>query len=1475
MPPHVSHVVTAALQAPHSPSLVSVLRRLVWRDVALASVLFLIESAATLVTPVAVYELLTWVENPVDGAARGAVIVIILAAAAATSYAADYVSDRVSKRAGVTCRAAVSGALFDKMVRARVVEEARANSGAVTSLFQVDALALAEYWHGLLGLTLQPVEIVGNVALLYNYVGAAALGGVAVVVAAMVITAVCGHALEAIAARRAGVGDLRTRDTNEMLLGMKVVKMNGWEDKFAGVIAGRRGEEDAAASAVGRYLSVVNPTSSNSVDVISLAVILLYTLALGRTLSPAIVFTYWVLLGLLHARIFHYPAFLKYTKEGATALKRLEAYLRLPEAPEWRVLQPAVDDPHTQPALIIEGGRFGWRAPPPRDDSAAPDAPPNTDTTAPAPAPGAVLTGVNLSVEAGEMVAVVGPVGCGKTTLLLSALGETRHAGGSVTLRGVTPDQVAYVPQVPWIFPGTARDNVLFGKPYDAARYAAVVAACALERDFSLWPRGDATNIGAMTISGGQRQRIALARAAYHDARIVLLDDCLSALDQRVGRAVLADCLQGIMGSAARLVVTNSSAVASAATRICLMVPTLPCSGSGSADEAATSSGGGGAAGVASTPLTATGGADGSSSCSSGEAHGAYTCIVGTLAALRADPRAAPALAAYLATAASVDEAGAGADAGTNGGEDVIMRTPSLAERVASELTAEADGAGAPALVTSRTAIGGGDGCAAVVEAARRASALMLSLTDAADTAPGAASDAVSAPAAAADTTAPTPSGDGKPVLGGSNEREEGASHAGASKEALRFFDSWLLGVGGWGYAAGVMFFLAAEAVCVEVGVYWLAWWSEDPNGANRSFNTYMWGYIGFVLGELAAAYFRQLFYVRGTIVAGTALHDTLLGALTRAPMRVFDTTPASHLLTWFSRDLHHLDPGTFYASEYFWLGIVSSTLILFVQAIISVWVLVPCAVVGGLLWFTMKEGADAVAADSAGAGSAATTAATPQPNDGGGRTCARGPSLASLLVGETQAKLPLADHVGTCLEGGASVRAFDAGTALSATYHALLDAHNARWLRALAAQSRQVFRGNMLGTLFYVGTVALIVPLRLRDDGSITAGGAGFIIVNSCFAASMLNLVIEHYAALASLAYTRGQLLAKVVDMPVEGGGVVGSAAAAAAWDEHSARLAYYGRAVAAMRRPRGLCASSTADTVPRHLPPAMVRPPPAGGWPGAGAVTFRDVEMRYSAGGHLVLRGVSLTLAAGTHVGVVGRTGAGKSSMVAAMTRLVELSGGAVEVDGVSIASVPLATLRTALTVISQEPLFVSGTLRRNLDPFGERTDAELESVLHAVRLWDAVSAQARAHGVAPLDTVVAERGANLSLGEQQLLAAARAWLRRPRVLIMDEASASLDAASEALLQDTVREAFADATVIQIAHRLASVMRCHLVVVMEAGRVAEVGHPATLLARPGSSFAAMVAATPPAEAAALTAAGLAAVAVDAPRLAALGIDH
>uniref|UniRef100_A0A8B9FL41 Canalicular multispecific organic anion transporter 2 n=1 Tax=Amazona collaria TaxID=241587 RepID=A0A8B9FL41_9PSIT len=233
---------------------------------------------------------------------------------------------------------------------------------------------------------------------------------------------------------------------------------------------------------------------------------------------------------------------------------------------------------------------------------------------------------------------------------------------------------------------------------------------------------------------------------------------------------------------------------------------------------------------------------------------------------------------------------------------------------------------------------------------------------------------------------------------------------------------------------------------------------------------------------------------------------------------------------------------------------------------------------------------------------------------------------------------------------------------------------------------------------------------------------------------------------------------------------------------------------------------------------------------WPSKGELEFVNYSVRYRKGLDLVLKGLNLQVHGGEKIGIVGRTGAGKSSMTLCLFRILEAAKGEIKIDGVKIAEIGLHDLRSRLTIIPQDPVLFSGTLRMNLDPFNKYSDEEIWKALELSHLKRFVSSQP-----SMLDYECSEGGENLSVGQRQLVCLARALLRKTRILILDEATAAVDLETDDLIQMTIRTQFEDCTVLTIAHRLNTIMDYTRVLVLDNGTVAEFDTPANLIASKG----------------------------------------
>jgi ATP-binding cassette subfamily C (CFTR/MRP) protein 1 len=254
-----------------------------------------------------------------------------------------------------------------------------------------------------------------------------------------------------------------------------------------------------------------------------------------------------------------------------------------------------------------------------------------------------------------------------------------------------------------------------------------------------------------------------------------------------------------------------------------------------------------------------------------------------------------------------------------------------------------------------------------------------------------------------------------------------------------------------------------------------------------------------------------------------------------------------------------------------------------------------------------------------------------------------------------------------------------------------------------------------------------------------------------------------------------------------------------------------------------------------------ANLPPPPS--WPRSGTLVFQSAVMRYRADLEPALKSVSFTIKGGEKIGVVGRTGSGKSTLMLALFRLVELDAGSILFDGLDTRQLALGDLRRQITMVPQDPTLFEGTVRGNLDPRDEVSDEAVLAALEEVKLTQQLASLSPTGE--PLQCPVAQRGANLSVGERQLMCLARALLRKSPLLLVDEASANVDSDVDANIQSTLRNGFPTSTVICIAHRLGSILDSDRVLVMDQGVVREFDSPENLLADPDSTFAAMVAAS------------------------------
>ena len=227
---------------------------------------------------------------------------------------------------------------------------------------------------------------------------------------------------------------------------------------------------------------------------------------------------------------------------------------------------------------------------------------------------------------------------------------------------------------------------------------------------------------------------------------------------------------------------------------------------------------------------------------------------------------------------------------------------------------------------------------------------------------------------------------------------------------------------------------------------------------------------------------------------------------------------------------------------------------------------------------------------------------------------------------------------------------------------------------------------------------------------------------------------------------------------------------------------------------------------------------------WPSRGVLNLHNVSMTYMDGGPRVLKNVNLNVNSKEKVGIVGRTGAGKSSIVAALLRMPDPKG-QVLIDGVDLGTIDIQAARRSMAVITQDPVLFAGSVKKNLDPFERFSDLEIWRSLEEVQLKDKLNKLDK-----QIDFCVGERGSGFSVGERQLLCLARALLQNCKIIILDEATANVDYKTDQIIQQVIRDKFANSTVLTIAHRLNTIMDYDKIVVLDQGHVVEHGCPKIL---------------------------------------------
>jgi len=617
-------------------------------------------------------------------------------------------------------------------------------------------------------------------------------------------------------------------------------------------------------------------------------------------------------------------------------------------------------------------------------------------------------------------------------------------------------------------------------------------------------------------------------------------------------------------------------------------------------------------------------------------------------------------------------------------------------------------------------------------------------------------------------------------------EREEGSVK-------LRVYLKYIQAGGGY-----VLFSLVFSWYILSAGVnlassIWVSVWTADAAYKKRSETFYMVGYAISAILMGIMSFFRAYGLASFGVKSSSSLHGRVLRSVMRAPMRFFDTTPTGRILSRFSKDMHSIDHEIADFVDIFLFLILQLAIVMGSIIVVTPWFAVVLPFLGFFYFRSMNY--------------------------------FRQVSRETKRL-ESVARSPVFAQFSETLGGLSTIRAYSKANEFTTNFEQIMD-NNTRALycnksadRWLATRLEAVAAGVVGAAALFSTQVVVSTGVTVGDSSSF-ASLAGISLSYAITATGMMQFVVRSFAQVEAAMNSVERVVYYTEEIPRE---------AAMTADELESEK----------KLPPSNPAQKAVAATGSVLHPEKE-------WPANGSITLTNLKMKYRPETPLVLKGVNLTIGAGEKVGVVGRTGSGKSSFFLGLMRIVEpyLDDDAtgvnykapLSIDEIDVLRIGLFDLRSKLGIIPQSPVLFSGTIRTNMDPFDNYTDDQIWDALEKCRMKDAVDKMSDG-----LQSRVAEYGENLSQGQRQLLCLGRALLKQCRILLLDEATSSVDFETDKEIQATIREAFKGCTVLTIAHRVNTIMDSDKILVMDDGDVAEFDSPENLLKNEDSVFSDIV---------------------------------
>ncbi|KAF6083621.1 ATP binding cassette subfamily C member 4 [Phyllostomus discolor] len=539
--------VSRAEKDSQKPSLTKAIIKCYWKSYLILGIFTLVEESIRITQPVFLGKIISYFENydPADAAALqkayiyAAMLTLCTLALAVLHHLYFY----HVQCAGMRLRVAMCHMIYRKALRLSNVAMGKTTTGQIVNLLSNDVNKFDQVTIFLHFLWVGPLEAIAVTVLLWMDIGIACLAGMAVLIILLPLQSCFGKLFSSLRSKTAAFTDARIRTMNEVITGIRIIKMYAWEKSFADLITNLRRKEISKILR-SSYLRGMNLASFFVASKVIVFMTFTVYVLLGNVITASRVFVAVALYGAVQLTVtLFFPVAIEKVSESIVSIRRIKDFLLLDE-----ITQPGAQLPSDGKTIVhVQDFTAFW-------DKAS-----ETPT----------LQGLSFTVRPGELLAVVGPVGAGKSSLLSAVLGELPPRQGVVTVHG----RVAYVSQQPWVFSGTVRSNILFGKKFEKERYERVIKACALKKDLELLEDGDLTVIGdrGATLSGGQKARVNLARAVYQDADVYLLDDPLSAVDAEVGRHLFQLCICQTLHEKITILVTHQLQYLKAASQILIL----------------------------------------------------------------------------------------------------------------------------------------------------------------------------------------------------------------------------------------------------------------------------------------------------------------------------------------------------------------------------------------------------------------------------------------------------------------------------------------------------------------------------------------------------------------------------------------------------------------------------------------------------------------------------------------------------------------------------------------------------------------------------------------------------------------------------------------------------------------------------------------------------------------------------------------